>query len=114
MNARADFLTFLAEASGTHAFALSALQISRRRIESLPIINPDNPDPVIAGVKGTQIFQGILSRVRDGGEVYSLIIRSEAARLIAIWVGQITLVFDRWEDDFRHRFAKEMGVLTGR
>jgi hypothetical protein len=115
LNARADFLHFLAEASGTHAFSLAALQLQRQQVESFPVINPENPDPMIGwGERDPNIPGEIKSRP---GWRRSLYLRNTErdGGVCSRYLGWAwtTLVFDRWEDDFRHRFAREMNCSHG-
>jgi hypothetical protein len=109
VNARIEFLEFLADASGTHAFANSALQSQREVIKNLPIINPDNPDPVIGWGIGDPNIPGTI-KSRPGWRRSQYLTNTEQHGICARYLGWawITLVFDRWEDDFRHRFAEEM------
>jgi len=99
-DARTDFLIFLAEASGTHAFALSALQILRSETAASPTL-PENPDPVIGWCVGDPNIPGnILSRP---GWRRSLLMKNlEPQGVCALYLGWawITLVYDRWEDDY--------------
>jgi hypothetical protein len=110
LNARADFLEFIADASGTHAFAGGALQGQRKTFESLPIINPDNADPAIYWGDGDpNIAENLVSQAYWRRSRY--LENTELDGLCSRYLGWawITLVFDRWEDDFRHRYASEIG-----
>ncbi len=109
MNARAAFLDFLAEASGTHAFALAALQLQRKEVESRLIVNPENPDPIVGWSGGDPNIPGEI-KSRPGWRRSRYLKNTEHGGTCSRYLGWawITLVFDRWEDDFRHRFAKEM------
>ena len=105
MNALADFLDFLAEASGTHAFSLTALQLQRQQFESFPIINPENPDPMIGWGEGDPNISGEI-KSRPGWRRSRYLRNTERdGGVCSRYLGWawITLVFDRWEDDFRHR-----------
>jgi hypothetical protein len=108
MSARSEFLSFLVEASGTHAFALAAIQLSRRDIENLPVINIENPDPIIAWGEGDPNVPGN-TQSRPGWRRSEYLENTKRGGITARYLGWawITLVFDRWEDDFRHRFANE-------
>lgn len=109
MDTLTGFLSFIAEASGTHAFALSALQAQRTEHEQRPIINPDNPDPVIGWSAGDPNIPGEI-KSRPGWRRSQYLQYTGHGGLCSRYLGWawITLVYDRWEDDFRHRFAKEM------
>jgi hypothetical protein len=114
LNARVDFLGFLAEASGTHAFSLAALQLQRRQLQSLPVTNPENPDPMIGWGEGNPNIPGQI-KSRPGWRRSRYLKNTEHDGVCSRYLGWawITLVFDRWEDDFRHRFAKEMSCSHG-
>jgi hypothetical protein len=114
LNARTDFLDFLAEASGTHAFSLASLQFQRGQFQSLPIMNPENPDPMIAWGEGDPNILGTI-KSRPGWQRSRYLKNTEHGGICSRYLGWawITLVFDRWEDDFRHRFAGEMNCSHG-
>jgi hypothetical protein len=114
LDIRAELLNFIADASGTHAFALSALQIQRTMFESQPIINPDNPDPVIGWSEGDPNIPGEI-KSRPGWRRSQYLKNTQLGGMCSRYLGWawITLVYDRWDDDFRHRFAKDMGCSHG-
>lgn len=112
--ARAAFLAFLTEASGTHGFAVTGLRVLRNDIESqnITIANGNmfvvgwaQDDPNIPGNilsrPGWQRSQ-FLQNLSPGGK----------SHLYLGW-GWIALVYDRWEDDYRHRFADELQCSHG-
>jgi hypothetical protein len=109
MNTKVDLLNFIAEASGSHAFALSGIQAQRTIIESQPIINPDNPDPTIGWADGNPNTPGEI-KSRPGWPRSRYLKNTEHGGMCSRYLGWawVTLVFDRWDDDFRHRFAEEM------
>jgi hypothetical protein len=107
--ARATFLSFLAEISGTHGFAVTGLRVLRREVElqNITIANgnmlvvgwaqddPNTPGNILSR-PGWQRNQ-FLENLGPGGISHQYL----------GW-GWITLVYDRWEDDYRHRFAAEL------
>lgn len=109
--ARAEFLEFLIEISGTHGFAIDGLRALRRELESesqrINIANgntlqfgwtQDDPD-----TPGTIPF-----RAAWRPDQFTRNLAPGGISDIYLGWGWITLVYDRWEDDYRHRFASEM------
>jgi hypothetical protein len=104
-----DFATFLSQAAGSHALAVTGLSQIANTFETLPA-TADNPDPTIhwgAGdpnfLENSPVYRGwkrsdALAYLRPGG----------TAVVFQGW-SWIALVYGRWEDDYRHRFAKAMG-----
>ena len=107
--AKSDLLDFLKITSGTHAFALRGLQGIRHQAEEMPLL-PSNPDPMMGWSHGDPNVPGeILSRV-PGWRRSQLLTNLEHDGVSSLYLGWawVTLVFDRWEDDFRGRFARKM------
>jgi hypothetical protein len=111
---RTDFLAFLAEASGTHAFAVTGLRVLRREVESQKISIANGNMLVVGWAQDDPNTPGdILSR--PGWQRSQFLQNLAPGGISARYLGWawITLVYDRWEDDYRHRFANEMKCAHG-
>jgi hypothetical protein len=78
--------------------------------ESQPIINPENSDPIIGWSEGDPNIPGEI-KSRPGWRRSQYLENTQLDGMCSRYLGWAwaTLVYDRWDDDFRHRFAKEMG-----
>jgi hypothetical protein len=113
--ARTDFLAFLSEASGTHAFAVRGLELLRREIETQNIHVARGNTLLVGWAREDPNVPGeILSR--PGWQRSQFLNNLGPTGISMMYLGWawITLVFDRWEDDYRHRFANEMGCAHSR
>src|SRR5271155_1930205 len=105
---RNEFLLFLEEASGTLAHSLTGLSLVRSQVMRLPT-SPDNPNPRVAwGIGDPNVRGNILSR--RPWRRNELLVKLDVNGVARIYLGWFwaTLVYDRWEDSFRHHFAKEL------
>jgi hypothetical protein len=114
VRAREEFLAFLSEASGTHAFAVRGLKLMRREVETQKINVARGNTLLVGWARDNPNRPGdILSRPGWGHDQFLSNLGPDGISMIYLGWAWITLVFGRWEDDYRHRFAKDMGCSHG-
>jgi hypothetical protein len=107
---KSEFLNFLQLASGTHAFAVSGLAMVRSVAIARMNKDVNNPDSMTCWADANPNIPGSINS-RPGWRTSELIQNLENNGISARYLGWAwaVLVFDRWEDDYRSRFARELG-----
>lgn len=114
MTAREEFLSFLSEASGTHAFAVRGLKLVRNEFETQKINVAIGNTLLVGWARENPSAPGdILSRPGWGPDRFLDNLGPGGISMTYLGWAWVTLVFDRWDDDYRHRFAREMGCSHG-
>lgn len=103
-----DLIEFLDVAAGTHAFSLVGLDMFRKERERAPR-HKKNKNPRIFWASGNPNNPGNLNTSR-GWRRSDLLERLRTGGTSALYLGWAwaTLVYDRWDDDYRGRFAAAM------